>query len=192
ALTEGTRYRPAGGRQNGSGYGTADAVGALTAAAKIQAATQPTSPATPSSAPPQTGQVTTHRGGTLLRDALIGGAGLLLLLSLSLALRLSRRRKRAFTGPRHRPPRPRSDVATNAAQAAGQWYTSVGEPQLPELGAVPKLPAGQGGELSGQRANPLGQRADPFGPRADPLGQRAGPEESPPWEWGSKSEREPP
>ncbi len=141
ALTEGTRYRPAGGRQNGSGYGTADAAGALTAAAKIQAATQPTSPATPSSAPPQTGQVTTHRGGTLLRDALIGGAGLLLLLSLSLALRLSRRRKRAFTGSRHRPPRPRSDVATNSAQAAGQWYTSVGKPQLPELGAVPKLPA---------------------------------------------------
>ena len=164
ALTEGTRYRPAGGRRNGSGYGTADAVGALTAAAKIQAAAHPKSPATPSSAPPRRGQVTTHRGATVLRDALIGGAGLLLLLSLSLAVRMSRRRKQTFTGPRHRPPpRPRADVASNAAQAAGQWYTSVGDAQLPELGSVPKLPAGA----------------------TDPTQEQ-------PWEWASKSEREQP
>lgn len=170
ALSQGTRYRPVGGRNHGSGYGTADAMRALNAAAKIEAAAHPVARA--ASPSPQAGRSTASGRAAVIRDALIGGAAVLLLFSVLIAMQLSRRRKRAPGGPLpNRPLRPPPPPAVRSVgpemsgpQTVAPWDRSTIEQQRPQLGPVPKLATGR----------------------------RARPSEGPPWEPAPKPKSEPP
>ena len=100
ALTTSTVYRPAGGRADGSGFGTVDAARALTAAAGIaetvskSAASGSTSGQGPPS-PPAAHRGPIHRNirGTLIKDAVIAGVVFLLLLGLIFGIAAWRRRR---------------------------------------------------------------------------------------------------
>jgi hypothetical protein len=152
ALIDGVRYHPVSGRKTGSGYGTADATGALGAAAKIVAAHAPAAPATrAASSPPATASPPAHhaRRSALLTEAIVGGGGLLLLLSLVLAVRVGRRRKRARAAPAYgpQPTRPLSvRVAAPQDVTSGDappWQDLYSQHQRPQLGPVPRLETGR-------------------------------------------------
>ena len=153
ALTQGTLYQPVNGRTDGSGFGTADAALALSAAGRIQAAAHATAQpaggrATRSGSPSQAGPTTISRRTSLIRDALIGGAGLLLLFSLALALQLSRRRRQDGGQPPYTPQPTRSaaartpDPEVSPQEASPPWEAPASEPQRPPLGQLPNLTSG--------------------------------------------------
>jgi len=97
ALTSSTVFRPKGGRLTGSGYGTADAQGALLAAAKINAAVPGKSGSGAAVTAPSSPVVhprTAHLAQTL-RYVALGVAAVLLLALLIFALTRRARRRRA-------------------------------------------------------------------------------------------------
>ena len=110
ALIGGARFGRPGGRTNGSGYGTADAQGALSAAARIEAAGLPSGAPT-AAPPPSLGQPVSaplRNKAALVRDAVIGAGALLLLFLLAILVWVDRRRKHARSTPAYAPaPAPR-------------------------------------------------------------------------------------
>jgi hypothetical protein len=153
ALEHGTAFRPDGKTGVGSGFGTADAAKALTAAATIagSGAVRGGSGAVPRSQPavpavPPTRANTTSK---VARDALISAAVLLLLLIPIGLLGLARRRRAGQAQAARGRPR----YAGNAAR---------GHPQPGYLAA----PAGPGGHAAGRR--PQAARAGSPGRSASP------------------------
>ncbi|HKB30922.1 MAG TPA: S8 family serine peptidase [Streptosporangiaceae bacterium] len=144
ALTAGSRFGRPAGRKNGSGYGTADAQGALTAAAQIETAIRPASPAPPATAPVARQAAAPHRRAALLRDAVIGVCAVLLLLLLTIIVVMKRRRARARARPAYGSPptRPLSPRITahdpDAYDGAASWSAAQAR-QRPQLAPVPKL-----------------------------------------------------
>ncbi len=172
ALIQGTRFGRPAGRSNGSGYGTADAQGALSAAAQIETAGQPASPAPPGASPPPVAQAAgaPHQRAALLGDALIGVGALLLLFLLAVIVLMKRRRRPASGTPANgpQPTRPLSARITAPGQAtyddAQSWSPAQVRPR-PQLAPVPKLEAGK-------------RSKQPEGPPWEPAPK---PDSEPPW-----------
>jgi serine protease len=137
ALTSSTVFRPPGGRLDGSGFGTADAEGALAAAAKIAAPGPPRAgsgavaaqvPAAPA-APVISDQLKTR----LYRDGLISVIVLAVLLLSTLAYQVTvRRRTRAARRPgTDLRPATRVPYAHNAARdvdVMSEYFAPLSEP----------------------------------------------------------------
>ncbi len=168
ALIDGARFGHAAGHKNGSGYGTADAQQALSAA-KIEAASLPASSASGTAPPGGRHGSAAHRHAALLRDGIIVGIGLLLLVLLALVVWVRRRR--------HAPSEP-SDAPRQAQPLAARTtepsQDTAGDPQpgmaaaaqqRPQLAPVPKLDRAR----RGKQGN---------GPPWEPAPK---PESEPPW-----------
>jgi Subtilase family len=179
ALVEGTRFRPVGGKNDGSGSGTADAAGALSAAAAMKPAGGSAAPQTgPAGAPAPAG----HGNGAVVRDAILGGAGLALLLCVALVVRASRRRTRArsklihpeptrplsvrVTAPKPAAAREAPNSLNLAAGEAEPWNAMPAQRQRPQLGPVPRLEGAKPARVAG-------------GPPWEPAQK---PEGDPPWQ----------
>jgi Subtilase family len=147
ALTQGARFGRPAGLKNGSGFGIADAQGALNAAAQIEAAGQQASrpPQTSSAAPAPLPAAPPRRRAALVRYGLIGLAALLLLCLLTAIVVVKRRRKPASGHPEPAPPLP--ELVTAPSQDmhddAGHWSHAQQARQRPQLAPVPKLDAGK-------------------------------------------------
>jgi Subtilase family len=96
ALTSSTAFHPAGGRRDGSGFGTVDAAAALGAAAKINASLSSSTASSAAPTPPAAPKVKVH--STSLWDALrypvLGLAALLLIALIVLITVRTRQRRR--------------------------------------------------------------------------------------------------
>ncbi|MGE5290415.1 MAG: S8 family serine peptidase [Micromonosporaceae bacterium] len=151
ALTKGTRFRHAGGARAGSGSGTADAAQALSIAATLK----PAGHAGNGGVVPLPGDVQrpAHRSAGVVRDVVIGAAGIALLLCVVLAVRVSRQRKRARSKPSYpQPTRPlslRVNRPSPRAAEADIRPASAGQPPRPQLAPVPKLETGKPARMTG-------------------------------------------
>jgi serine protease len=166
ALTSSTVFRPPGGLADGSGHGTADAAAALKAAAVIAKPVPPRAGAgaVPRTLPaaPSVPFISKGLGRTLLRDALICLAVLIVLL-LPIAAYALVRRRRARAGS---PPRADRELGARSAYARGNGSSHADE-MLEYFAATPAEP-------SGARAEPSGTPAEPSGARAARSGDGAG------------------
>ena len=196
ALTEGTRFHPTGSKSVGSGSGTADAAGALSAAATMKPAPgSVASPVAPSGAAGSANQ----GQAALARDAILGAVGLALLLGVTVFVRASRRRTRARSKLVH--PQPTRPLSVRVAGPAGP--TGPARPGGPAGSGGPAGPPGPGGP-PGPTTAPAGE-AEPWNPMP---GQRQRPQlgpvprleggkparvaGGPPWEPAQKPDSEPP
>jgi Subtilase family len=168
ALIDGARFGHTAGHKNGSGYGTADAQQALSAA-KIEAASLPASSASGTAPPGGQHGSAAHRHAALLRDGIIVGIGLLLLVLLALVVWVRRRRH----APSEPPDAPRQ-AQPLAARTTEPSQDTAGDPQpgmaaaaqqRPQLAPVPKLDRAR----RGKQGN---------GPPWEPAPK---PESEPPW-----------
>ncbi len=201
ALTEGARFGRPTGLKNGSGYGTADAQEALSAAAKIETASMPASPPPPATAPRARAP---RRRTTVLPYAIIGAGGLLLLLLLTVAVAVHRR-KRARSKPAGEPQRARS-AATRIGEpgqgtgargtgARGTWAQGTGAEPSPHFTTSVNPPtAGPG---SYDDARPWSTAQERQRPELGPIpklevGRRTRRAAGPPWEPAPEPESEPP
>ena len=169
ALTSGTVFRPKGGQKDGSGVGTADAAGALLAAAKINAT--PTGSASPGSAvnptPPTAPKVTVHTKSLwqAVRVPVLGLAALVLL-ALIILITVRVRQRRALDV--QLAPLQAAARASRTQSAAGM--TGMGSPG-PGYGEAPAAMTGRGPASS----EPVGSGPANFGlgdpePGSVPLG----------------------
>ena len=157
ALTSGTMFRPKGGQKDGSGVGTADAAGALLAAAKINAT--PTGSASPGSAvnptPPAAPKVKVHTKSLwqAVRIPVLGLAALVLL-ALIILITVRVRQRRALDA--QLAPLQAAARASRAQSAAGM--TGMGSPG-PGYGHPPAAMMGRGPASS----EPVGSGPANFG-----------------------------
>jgi hypothetical protein len=173
ALTTSTRFKPPGGRADGSGFGAVDAARALTAAAGIAetvpkpAGSASTSGQAPPS-PPAVHSAPIHRSirGTLIKDAVIAGVVFLLLLGLIFGAGAWRRRHAR-------------SARLAAVRAAGQLPARQPGPPAAKKRAQGKGAAKQaaqagGGSPAGIPATTDRPELEPAGFIAAPLGPAAG------------------
>ena len=194
ALTTSTVYRPAGGRADGSGFGTVDAARALTAAAGIaetvskSAASGSTSGQGPPS-PPAAHRGPIHRNirGTLIKDAVIAGVVFLLLLGLIFGIAAWRRRRArsarlaevraAARVPARKPGPAAAKTAAAKKPAAKKPAAKTAAAKKPASGkAAAKKGAGGGDRVPAAADSPAGT-SSPAGagsPAAEPQLEPAG------------------
>jgi hypothetical protein len=150
ALMGGARLGRPADRKNGSRYETADARGALSAAARIEAAGRPASAAP--TAPPSLGQPVSaplRNEAALVRAAIIGASALLALVLLAVLVWANRHRKHAGGRPAYMPApaEPGSTVVSAASPDAhdDDALSNNGERtrQPPQLAPIPELGAGK-------------------------------------------------
>jgi hypothetical protein len=178
-LTQGARFRRPAGHNNGSGFGTADAAGALNAAAQIEAAGQQAShpPAAASASPVAQPAGTPLRRAVLVRDSVIGVCALLLLCLLAVTVVVKRRRRRAGGVPP--PTRPFSARIIAPGEGVhdddAQPWSPVQGRQRPQLAPVPKLEPGKRSKQEGPPWEPAPKPASepPWG-TPDLIGNRNG------------------
>ncbi len=210
ALTEGARFGRPTGLKNGSGYGTADAQEALSAAAKIETASMPASPP-PVTAPRARAP---RRRATVLAYAIIGTGGLLLLLLLTVAVWVNRR-KRARSKPAGEPPRARPartqigepgqgtrargtrarGTRARGTRARGTGAQGTGAEPSPHFTTSVGTPAAGSGSYDDARRWSTAQERQPpqLGPIPKPeVGRRTRRAAGPPWEPAPEPESEPP